>query len=98
MLDGKSFLMLTDYTVREIFDAFAYGAGIIHTFPRPENRNRPNFLDIYDNKPREEVLFALHMSLHQLLNPVGGVAIVIYQDFGRWIEQHKLPRPDGAMA
>jgi len=93
-LAGKCF-MLDDYTVREVFDAFIYGAGLMHSSPHlrsPTNRERFRKLD--DRERREKVLYALHTSLRRLLNHCSRVATVIYQDLGRWIEDHGLPRPD----
>jgi hypothetical protein len=92
-LNGKT-LMLPKYTAREVFDAFAYGAGLIHRAPELNNRNRARFLQLYDHEPRENVLFELNMSLHHLLNHASRVAAVIHQDFAEWLDVHGLPRPD----
>lgn len=93
-LNGKSFPMLAAYTVRELFDAFMYGARLMHASPDPKKPNGDHFLRICDNEPRHEVLYALNISLKLLLNHVGKAAAVIHQDFGTWLTKHNLPRPN----
>src|SRR5215813_1066229 len=46
-LDGPAF-MLPGYTVREIFDAFIYGAALLHKIPDIGDPKRKRFLDNYD--------------------------------------------------
>lgn len=69
-LDGPV-LKLPGYTVRELFDAFIYGAALLHKLPKVGDEKRQRFLDIYDNHPRHTLLYALHMSLKTLMNHVG---------------------------
>ncbi len=92
-LDGPAF-MLPGYTVRELFDAFMYGAALLHKIPDVGDPKRKRFLDIYDNQPRHTLLYALHMSLKTLMNHVGGVTVVIYRDYSHWMHDYKLPLPD----
>lgn len=92
-LDGKAF-MLQAYTVREIFDAFMYGASLMHKAPQVKSNHRSRFLQIYDNEPRHRVLFSLNMSMKTMMNHVGCIAAVLYRDFSHWIHEHSLPLPD----
>ncbi|MBI5763764.1 MAG: hypothetical protein HZA51_09605 [Planctomycetes bacterium] len=93
-LDKKSFPMLTSYSVRELFEAFIYGAGLMHKTPKAKDKKRKQFLNLIDHEPREQVVYSLNMSLHMTLNHVGNIAAVIYQDYSDWIAKHNLPRPD----
>ncbi len=92
-LDGPAFL-LPGYTVRELFDAFMYGAGLLHKIPDVGDPKRKLFLDIYDKEPRHTMLYALHMSLKTLMNHVGRVTVVIYRDYSHWLHDYGLPLPD----
>jgi hypothetical protein len=93
MLDGPA-IMLSGYTVRELFDAFLYGAALLHKIPEIDDRKRKRFLSIYDNQPRHVLLYALHMSLKSLMNHVGNVTVVIYRDYTCWLYDYGLPLPD----
>jgi len=85
---------LTGYTVRELFEAFLYGAGLFHKFPGPNSEKRIQFLRLYDNEQRHTVFFALHGSLRSILNHVGNLAVVIRRDFSHWQNTYSLPLPD----
>lgn len=93
ILDGGVY-MLPGFTVRELFDAFMYGAALLHKMPPVGNPKRQQFLDIYDKQPRHKLLYALHMSLKTLMNHVGGVTAVIYRDYSHWLRDYGLPLPD----
>ncbi|MGC8624679.1 MAG: hypothetical protein ACP5VQ_05380 [Phycisphaerae bacterium] len=92
-LDGNAIIM-PDYTTRELFDAFIYGAGILHKISAPNEQKKKRFHNIYDKHPRPNVLLALNMSLKFLMNHVGNISVVIYQDYSRWLHDYGLPRPD----
>jgi hypothetical protein len=93
ILDGKA-LFLDSYTVRDLFDAFMYGASLMHKPPHPRSQHRALFLQIYDQEPREKVLYALNMSMKLMLNHVGNIAVVVYREFGNWLHRYSLPLPD----
>lgn len=93
ILNG-SVLMLPGHTVRELFDAFMYGAGLLHKIPKVGDRKRESFLAIYDTQPRPRVLYALNVSLKTLMNHVGAITAVIYSDYANWLNDYGLPPPD----
>jgi hypothetical protein len=93
VLDGGT-PTLPGHTVRELFDAFMYGAALLHKIPPPSDTTRQRFLDIYDKTPRHALLFALNMSLKTLMNSVSGITVVIYRDYSHWLTDYGLPRPD----
>jgi hypothetical protein len=92
-LDGAAF-MLSAYTVRELFDAFMYGASLTHRPPHINSDHRARFLQIVDKEPRQKVLYALNISMKTMMNHVGNIAAVLYRDFGHWLHDHSLPLPD----
>ena len=86
--------MLPGYTVRELFDAFMYGAALLHKIRDVGNPERKQYLDRYDKQPRHTLLYALHMSLKTLMNHVGGITVVIYRDYSHWLNDYNLPLPE----
>lgn len=92
-LDSVS-VMHPDHTLRELFDAFMYGASLMHKPPKLTSAHRAKFLEIYDGDDRNKMLFAFNGSLRTLLNPIGNAAILIYREFSHWIPNHSLPLPD----
>jgi hypothetical protein len=92
-LDGPVF-MLPGCTVRDLFDAFMYGAALMHKIPKVNHSKRQLFLNIYDNQPRHALMYELHMSLKTLMNYVGAVTVVIYRDYSHWLTDYGLPLPD----
>lgn len=91
---ARSAFMMPGYTVRELFDAFMYGASLMHKMPPVGDPKRKRFLDIYDKQPRHRLLYALNTSLKTLMNYVGNVTVVIYRDFSHWLHDYGLPLPD----
>jgi len=93
VVSGNAF-MVPGYTAREVFDAFMYGAGLLHKIPRVEDPKRQRFLELYDKQPRHKLLYSLNMSMKLMMNHVGAVSVVIYRDFSNWLHDYNLPLPD----
>ena len=87
-------IFLEGYKVRDVLDAFMYGAALIHKPPHLKAKQRAHFLALYDGKCREELLFALNESMKSLLRHVHNVALVVHRDFAYWLQEYDLPRPD----
>lgn len=92
-LNNDSF-RLKGYSVRQLFDAFMYGAGILHKFPKKDAGNKKRMLELIDEKPRHEVLYALHMSLRMATNHTMRASALMRRDFGNWLSEYSLPRPN----
>ena len=92
-LDSSVF-MIPGCSCRQLFDAFMYGASLMHKPPKLTSPKRALFLKIYDNEPRERVLFALNFAMKISLSHVSRIASVVYRDFGQWLNDHSLPKPD----
>ena len=60
---ARDAFMMSGYTVRELFDAFMYGASLMHKMPNEGDPVRLRFLEIYDKQPRHTLLYSLNMSL-----------------------------------
>ena len=76
------------------FDAFMYGASLMHKALDVKSPHRAKFLEIYDNEARERVLYALNGSMKLMLNHVGSISVVVYRDFAEWFYEYPLPLPD----
>ena len=87
-------LPVQNLTFRQLFDAFLYGASLLHKVPKENEASRRRFLAIYDKEPRATLLYALNTSMQCSLQHVGNVAVVIYQDFANWQNSHAIPLPD----
>ncbi|HMD54643.1 MAG TPA: hypothetical protein VKJ65_08860 [Phycisphaerae bacterium] len=85
---------LTGCTLHELFDAFMYGAALMHKIPPEGDIKRERFLEIYDKQPRANLIFALNMQLKLLMNHVTKITNVIYRDYSNWLVDYNLPRPD----
>jgi hypothetical protein len=95
ILDSPTFpFNINDYTLRQIFDAFMYGAGLMHKIPNVNDTTLKRFLDICDNFPRARLLYAMNMQLMVLMDHVGNVATIVHQDYAHWQSEHSLPLPD----
>jgi hypothetical protein len=95
MLDAPPFpFPVGKLTLRQVFDAYLYGAGLMHPFRKQGNKDRENFLAVHDTLPRARLLYSLNGGLRMLLNHVGNISIVIEQDFAHWLSLHSLPKPD----
>jgi hypothetical protein len=95
MLESPTFpFPVKNYTLRQLFDGFMYGAGLIHKIPKRNDAAMKCFLDVYDDHPRGRLLYALNMQLQLLMNHVSKVAVVVNQDFAHWLNQYSLPLPD----
>jgi hypothetical protein len=92
-LAGDAFMM-PGYNVRDLFDAFMYGAALMHKIPPVGDPKRQRFLEIYDKQPRHQLLYAVYSSLQTLTNHVGNVTVVIYREYSHWLNDYGLPRPD----
>jgi len=92
-LDGTAW-PLTGYTVREVFEAFLYGAGLLHRLPGENDDKRKRFLQLHDTEKPHRVLFALNGSLSTLGSSVSKLAVVIYRDYAHWQHTYGLPLPD----
>lgn len=94
VLSGDAFF-LDGHSVQDVFDAFLYGAALVHKSPHLRSADRARFLELYDNtSPREKLFYSLHMSLKSLLRHIENVAIVLHRDFAYWLNEYDLPRPD----
>jgi len=95
ILDNKPlYPTVGNIKVRELFNLFLYGSGLMHKIPDPNTTLRKKYLKICDTQPRQKVLFALNSSLKLLIGHVNNVAIVMHHDYSHWLNKYSLPCPE----
>ena len=83
-----------DPTLRDLFDAFIYGASLVHTVPHENSPTGKLFLKLYDNEPIAKLLYELNVGMEVALNHIGHIAAIVHQDFVHWQHTYSLPLPD----
>jgi hypothetical protein len=80
---------------RELFDAFSYGALIMHVPSRVRDKETlTNFEQLYRSERREMVRLALHWLLMSLMNHVAAAGRLMHQDYAHWLKTYGLPKPN----
>lgn len=91
---NPSFIHLQRCTVKELFEAFIYGTGIVHS---PSDRNRENrnrLFDLVRQHSREKVIMAVNESFWMALKYAVDVFHVVKQDYEYWTEQEECVKSD----
>lgn len=94
-LKNNALMLQEEISVEKLFKVFLYGASLLHICTDVNDEERQLFLKLYDDTQHKHLLLlALHSSLKCLMGPVSNVAVLIHKDFGRWLNEHELPKPD----
>ena len=94
--DSK-FIPLHGCTVRELFEAFLYGTGIVHSPNDRDPRNRENrsrLSEIVKQHGREKVIMAVNESFWMALRYAVDVFHIVKQDYEHWTEQEGCAKSD----
>jgi len=94
--DSK-FIPLHGCTVRELFEAFLYGTGIVHSPNDREHRNRKNrsrLSELVRQHGREKVIMAVNQSFWMALGYAIDIFHVVKQDYEHWTEQEGCAKSD----
>jgi hypothetical protein len=94
--DSK-FIPLHGCTVRELFEAFLYGTGILHSPNDRDPRNRENrsrLSEIVRQHGREKVIMAVNESFWMALGYAVDVFHVVKQDYEHWTDQKGCAKSD----
>jgi hypothetical protein len=81
-------------TVKELFDAFLYGAFLAHSIRKAKPENRARLARIYENTPKDKYLLALHVSLHQLSGHACNIVCAMYKDYAHWLNNLGVAKPN----
>ena len=95
-LDGNPFLFfhLQGCSVKQLFNAFLYGTGIVHS-PIDRNRaNRKTLSMLVKQYGREKVMMAVNESFWMVLKYAVDVFHVVKQDYEYWTEQGGCAKSD----
>lgn len=94
VLDMKDAVFIPNRKGREIFEAFLYGALLVHSVSAVAKKHREVFKEIVETHKREHILFGLNGILKDLQNSASAVARVWYQEFADWLSKGLIPKPD----
>ncbi|MCX5634198.1 MAG: hypothetical protein NTW93_11110 [Phycisphaerae bacterium] len=81
------FHLLQGCTVKQLFEAFLYGTGMVHSPCDRNLENRNRLSGLVRQYGREKVIMAVNISFWNVLECAGGLFRVIKQDYERWIKQ-----------
>jgi hypothetical protein len=84
-------------TMEQLFDAFLYGTGIVHSPSDRDHRNRENrnrLSELVRQRGREKVIMAVNESFWMALRYAVDVFHVVKQDYEHWIEQEGCAKSD----
>jgi hypothetical protein len=81
-------------TTRELFEAFMYGAHVLHSRSQENEAHAKRLRDLLKSYHPQVLLGLLNGGLIELDNHVAGMARIIYPEFQRWFSGDKLPPPD----
>jgi hypothetical protein len=91
---NPSFIHLKGCTVKQLFEAFLYGTGIVHS-PSDENRkNRNRLFELVKQHGREKVIMAVNESFWMVLIYAVNAFHVVKQDYEHWTEQDGCAKSD----
>jgi hypothetical protein len=91
---NPDFIPLQGCTVKQLFNAFLYGTGLVHS-PKDRNRNNRNRLSgLVGQHSREKVIMAVNDSFWMALEYAVDVFHVIKQDYEYWTKKEGCAKAD----
>jgi hypothetical protein len=91
---NPNFLHLQGCTVKQLFDAFLYGTGIVHSPSDINRENRNRLSKIVGQYGREKVIMAVNQSFWMALGYAVDIFHVVKQDYEHWTEQEGCAKSD----
>jgi hypothetical protein len=91
---NSNFIHLQGCTVRQLFEAFLYGTGIVHSPSDINYKNRNRLSELVMQHGREKVIMAVNTSFWSVLEYTVNVFHVIKQDYEYWTEQEGCAKSD----
>ncbi|MFC1783831.1 hypothetical protein ACFL02_09650, partial [Planctomycetota bacterium] len=91
---APQFIQLQGCTVRQLFNAFLYGTGMVHSPDNRDRENRNRLSDLVRQNSREKVIMAVNASFWMALEYAVHVFHVVKQDYEHWTEQEGCAKSD----
>lgn len=91
---SPQFIQLQGCTVRQLFNAFLYGTGMVHSPGNRDRENRNRLSDLVRQHSREKLIMAVNESFWMALNYAVNVFHVVKQDYEHWTEQEGCAKSD----
>lgn len=86
--------MLPGYKIEDIFNAYLYGAGLMHSVSPKNKIQRDLFSELLKRYPKHTILFTLNSSLKLMMNHIQNISQLIHRHYADWLHRYNLPRPD----
>src|SRR5579862_4971380 len=80
--------------LRDLIDAFLYGALLFHGPNKAFKIHRRLFQSVITGHLREEILYSLNMGMTGLCSHASGVAMVLHKDMAHWQHSGWIPAPN----
>ena len=94
-LNGNPFVFhLQGCSVKQLFDAFLYGTGIVHSPIKRNRENRNKLSELVRQHGREKVIMAVNESFWMTLKYAIDVFHIVKQDYEHWTEQEGCVKAD----
>ncbi|HUT30039.1 MAG TPA: hypothetical protein VMX13_09630 [Sedimentisphaerales bacterium] len=91
---NTSFIHLETCSVRELFEAFLYGTGIVHSPSDRNAENRKRLSMLVGQYGREKVIMAVNESFWMVLKYAIDVFHVVKQDYEHWTKSEGCAKSD----
>jgi hypothetical protein len=78
------FYLLPGCTIRQLFEAFLYGTGLVHSPDNKNIENRNRLSELVSQHGREKVIMAVNTSFWRVLEYAGDLFHVVKQDYEHW--------------
>lgn len=89
-----SFIHLQECTAKDLFEAFLYGTGIVHSPSKRNHRNRDRLSELLRQHGREKVIMAVNGSFRTALKYAIDIFHIVKQDYEHWTEQEGCAKSD----
>lgn len=88
------FIRLKECTVKQLFESFLYGTGILHSPSDINRKNRSKLFELVRKNSREKVIMAVNESFWMVLQYAVNVFHIVKQDYEHWTEQEGCAKSD----
>lgn len=88
------FIHLKECTVKQLFESFLYGTGILHSPSDINRKKRSKLFELVRKNSREKVIMAVNGSFWMVLQYAVNVFHIVKQDYEHWTEQEGCAKSD----
>jgi hypothetical protein len=93
LLAANSFFF-DNISLRDLIDAFLYGALIFHGPEKAHEKHKRRFQSMITRHPREELLYSLDLGMRNVCRHATDVSHLVYKDMAHWQHREWIPAPN----